>query len=382
MTGGRGRFTHAALALRPGARRTSSTSSSPSRKPQRSEGATSDTAGLCTRGSSTRVRCGDQPHDSRDCGARAGVTTQGSPARRALHARHARGVGGLDRGRSHRARRSARPHLADSTGGVGRGRRHDRARARGLRSTAAAASSTAVDTRALRRRRSGCGVRVGVVMMLTNFTSLMLYLPAMKDIARFPDPSSDKIVVTAVAIFVTSLAATLPLALRVVAPGPATTILGDVNRFVTRHQRAIVVIVAFAFGAYLMTRGLARPLTARSAPAAVPSTSLIDDFEPGSASAPHGTNRESNPDRQRALHQPALEGGPGPPARLDGSPCRSRSRTRACHPRGPRRRRDLESVLRERIVEPLGTIDTGFTVPTEAGSRSPSARPPRPPHPP
>jgi hypothetical protein len=97
---------------------------------------------------------------------------------------------------------------------------------------------------------------LGVVMMLTNFTSLMLYLPAMKDIARFPDPTSDKIVVTAVAIFVTSLAATLPLALRVVAPGPATTILGDVNRFVTRHQRAIVVIVAFAFGAYLMTRGL------------------------------------------------------------------------------------------------------------------------------
>jgi Sap, sulfolipid-1-addressing protein len=97
---------------------------------------------------------------------------------------------------------------------------------------------------------------LGLVMMLTNFTSLMLYLPAMKDLARSGDPTSDKIVVAVVALLITSLAATLPLALRIVAPGPAATVLAGVNGFVTKHQRSIVVIVSFVFGAYLLTRGL------------------------------------------------------------------------------------------------------------------------------
>src|SRR6266702_8830852 len=33
---------------------------------------------------------------------------------------------------------------------------------------------------------------------------------------------------------------------------------------------------------------------------------LIDDFELGSSSSPHGTNQESPPDHQRAAHQPVL----------------------------------------------------------------------------
>jgi CubicO group peptidase (beta-lactamase class C family) len=40
--------------------------------------------------------------------------------------------------------------------------------------------------------------------------------------------------------------------------------------------------------------------------------------------------------------------------------------------------RDLESVLRERIFEPLGMIDTGFTVPTEQLSRLTTAYRPNP----
>jgi threonine/homoserine/homoserine lactone efflux protein len=97
---------------------------------------------------------------------------------------------------------------------------------------------------------------LGIVMMLTNFTSIMLYLPAMKDVARSGDPTSDKVVITIVAVLIVSLPATLPLALRVVAPGPAQSVLAGVNHFVTRHQRTIVVVVSFAFGAYLLTRGL------------------------------------------------------------------------------------------------------------------------------
>ena len=76
---------------------------------------------------------------------------------------------------------------------------------------------------------------------------------------------------------------------------------------------------------------------------------LIDDFELGSSSSPHGTNQESPPDHQRAAHQPvlgrsatgrpALEGRPIPPARLDGGSCRSRPPAGARHPRGLWRRR-------------------------------------------
>src|SRR5438132_11036193 len=49
---------------------------------------------------------------------------------------------------------------------------------------------------------------------------------------------------------------------------------------------------------------------------------------------PHDTNRESTPDHQQALDQPSLDAGPRPPARFDGSSCRSRSPTGAGHPRG------------------------------------------------
>ena len=72
----------------------------------------------------------------------------------------------------------------------------------------------APDPRAETRAPRGEGVfaafLLGGVMMLTNFTSLVLYIPAMKDIHRSPASDATKAVVVLVAFLVTSLPALVP----------------------------------------------------------------------------------------------------------------------------------------------------------------------------
>ena len=96
----------------------------------------------------------------------------------------------------------------------------------------------------------------GMVMMLTNITTIVLLIPMMKDVDRASASTGAKAVVFAVALLVVSLPATAPLFVRVVAPGPSVKALTALNRFIARHQHTIVVVVEIVFGAYLVTKGL------------------------------------------------------------------------------------------------------------------------------
>jgi threonine/homoserine/homoserine lactone efflux protein len=106
--------------------------------------------------------------------------------------------------------------------------------------------------------RTGLGAAfvTGLVMMATNVTSIVLYLPAMKEITKSQVSESDKAIVTVLAMLLVSLPAWLPVLLRVVAPGPSQRALTSLNTTIQRHQHTIVLTVEVVFGAYLLAKGL------------------------------------------------------------------------------------------------------------------------------
>jgi hypothetical protein len=97
---------------------------------------------------------------------------------------------------------------------------------------------------------------LGLVMMATNVTTIVLYIPAMRDIGRADVSTSDQAVALLVMLGFASLPATVPLLLRVVVPGPAQRALTRLDGAMTRHRRAIVLAVEIVFGVYLIVRGL------------------------------------------------------------------------------------------------------------------------------
>jgi hypothetical protein len=96
---------------------------------------------------------------------------------------------------------------------------------------------------------------IGIAMMLTNFSTLVLYVPAMKEVAIANVGSGAKTVTVAIALAIASVLAWAPVVLDVVAPRTAGHLLNPLNAFMTRHQKAVTVCVCFAFAIFLMAKG-------------------------------------------------------------------------------------------------------------------------------
>jgi len=102
----------------------------------------------------------------------------------------------------------------------------------------------------------GTAFLLGVVVMTTNITTILLYLPAMKDIATSSVSDTDKTIVFVLALLITSIPALVPLLLRIVAPGPSIRVLSRINESLTRHRRTVAIAVELIFGTYLLIKGL------------------------------------------------------------------------------------------------------------------------------
>ncbi len=96
---------------------------------------------------------------------------------------------------------------------------------------------------------------IGLVMMLTNFSTLVLYVPAMKEVAIANVGVGGKTAVTVLVLAVASALAWVPVVLDLVAPRAATDVLNPLNAFMTRHQKSVTVVVCFAFTVVLMAKG-------------------------------------------------------------------------------------------------------------------------------
>lgn len=100
----------------------------------------------------------------------------------------------------------------------------------------------------------GAAFLLGTAMMASNLSTVVLYLPAMRDVAVARVPTASKALVVAVVLCITSLPATLPLAVRVGLPDRSARWFEALHGWVQRHQRQLAVAVEVAFGAYLLIR--------------------------------------------------------------------------------------------------------------------------------
>lgn len=99
---------------------------------------------------------------------------------------------------------------------------------------------------------------LGAIVMATNFTTMVLYIPAMKEISHSNAPTGDQAVAVVLVFLVTTLTVWFPLLFTVAAPSAADRVLGAVNRFVTDHQRMVTAVVCLGFAALLAVKGIGK----------------------------------------------------------------------------------------------------------------------------
>jgi hypothetical protein len=98
----------------------------------------------------------------------------------------------------------------------------------------------------------------GSVSMATNFTTLALIVPASKEIASSHVELAGRFAVALLLVILASVPVWLPLALTLIAPGPAMRGLTAFGDFIQRSGRLATVILVALVGAFLLTRGIVR----------------------------------------------------------------------------------------------------------------------------
>ena len=97
---------------------------------------------------------------------------------------------------------------------------------------------------------------VGAVLMLTNFSTIALFFPAMHAIGISTVAFADKAIAFALLYLITLLPALLPPLAVTLLGTRATPALQALNRFFVRHHRSIDAGICLAFAALLAVAGL------------------------------------------------------------------------------------------------------------------------------
>ena len=99
-------------------------------------------------------------------------------------------------------------------------------------------------------------VGLGIALTISNFTTLALFLPALKEIGISRQPRINELIAGAMLVIIATVTSWGPLLLSVIAPRPAESILSAINRFTTTYKQQIVQVVLLVFGVYLLVKGL------------------------------------------------------------------------------------------------------------------------------
>lgn len=91
----------------------------------------------------------------------------------------------------------------------------------------------------------------GLVVMLTNVTTLVLFAPALHMILGSTVSETDKIIAYCLLFLITMLPLLVPLAIAVAMGPHAAEFLAKLNVFVTRHNATISAVVCFGFAIYI-----------------------------------------------------------------------------------------------------------------------------------
>jgi Sap, sulfolipid-1-addressing protein len=100
-------------------------------------------------------------------------------------------------------------------------------------------------------------VGVGAIGMLVNFSTLVLFLPALHEITRSSVAQVGRSAAFAVLYVITLLPVLIPVGLVTVLGDRAGPVLDATHGFVTRHSRQIGIIIEVVFAVYLLWKGFA-----------------------------------------------------------------------------------------------------------------------------
>src|SRR5659263_337546 len=90
----------------------------------------------------------------------------------------------------------------------------------------------------------------------TDFSSVVPYLVALKDIAIADLGAADAAAALAVFLVICLAPMIVPVALTYAAPQRAERSLGPLRRVLTRHSNKIIAVVCFVLAAYLAAKGI------------------------------------------------------------------------------------------------------------------------------
>ena len=93
---------------------------------------------------------------------------------------------------------------------------------------------------------------LGLAIMVTNFSTILLYIPAMRSISASDISTSDKAVAVAIAFLIAAAPILFIYGFAVGFPKIATPPLNKLRGSIDRHQRVIGIVIEVIFGAYLM----------------------------------------------------------------------------------------------------------------------------------
>jgi threonine/homoserine/homoserine lactone efflux protein len=104
----------------------------------------------------------------------------------------------------------------------------------------------------------GASFGAGVGMMLSNFTTIALFIPAMKIVAESGLDAAEVGAATVIVLLITLIPALVPLALTAAVPKTSGRVLTATGDWLGEHRRWITVVLGLGFGAYLVIHGIAR----------------------------------------------------------------------------------------------------------------------------
>jgi hypothetical protein len=99
---------------------------------------------------------------------------------------------------------------------------------------------------------------VGLVAMATNVTTVVLFLPAVRDVARAELSVGGSAAVLAVLLVIVTVAAWLPVLAVTLGGAAGRRLLDRIGQFTSSHHATIAAVVSFGFALYLGWTGLRR----------------------------------------------------------------------------------------------------------------------------
>lgn len=101
-------------------------------------------------------------------------------------------------------------------------------------------------------------ILMGLAAMLTNFSTIVIFIPAVKVIAEAGLPSTEKVMALVILLTITLSLTIVPITIYALAPERAAKILLPVGNWFKAHSHTISLVLMVVFSVYLLVKGIRR----------------------------------------------------------------------------------------------------------------------------